>query len=136
LPEDLIADYVYFLAELAGKNTPLILASYSKLERSILYVDTNGDGRLSDEKPYRPKIKEIPETNGKEYKFGPILMRSRDAEREFETKFYAKTYNGRQLVLHPSGYRVGKLRLDKNTYKVAVVDGNLDGRYDGILSRT
>lgn len=134
LPKDLIADYVYFLAELAGKNTPMILGSYSKLEHSMLYVDMNGDGRLSDEKPYRPKITEIPETNGKEYKFGPIVMRYLDAEREFETKFYAKTYSGRQLVLHPSGYRVGKLRLDKNTYEVAVVDGNLDGRYDGILS--
>jgi len=134
LPRDLIADYVYFLAELAGKNTPMILGSYSKLKRSILYVDTNGDGRLSDEKPYRPKIKEVPEINGKQYKFGPILMRSRDAEREFETKFFATTYSGRQLVLHPSGYRAGKLRLGKNTHKVAVVDGNLDGRYDGILS--
>jgi len=134
LPRDLIADYVYFLAELAGRNTPVILGSYSKLDRSMLYVDTNGDGRLSDEKPYRPKITEIPETNGKEYKFGPIVMKSLDAEGEFETKFYAKTYSGWQLVLHPSGYRVGKLRLNKNTYKIAVVDGNLDGRYDGTLS--
>jgi hypothetical protein len=79
------------------------------------------------------KVTELPRPRGKEYKFGPILAKSRDTEAEFETKFYAMTYNGQQLILHPSGYRVGKVRLDKNTYKVVVVDGDLDGRYDKVF---
>jgi len=134
LPKGLTADYVYFLAEAAGKGTPMVLGSYSQLDRSKLYVDTNGDGRLSDEKPYRVKVKELPRPRGKEYIFGPILMKSRDEKGEFETKFYAMTGHGRQLVLYPSGYLAGKVRLGKNTYKAAVVDGNLDGRYDKIFS--
>lgn len=132
LPEGLIADYVYFLAEVADQNTPIILGSYSRLEHSMLYVDTNGDGRLSDEKPYRPKVIELPRPRGKEYKFGPIRMKTRNAEGEFETRFYAITY-GTGLALSPAGYQVGKVRLGKSTYKLVVVDGNLDGRYDKIF---
>jgi len=57
LPKGLTTDCVYFLAEVVGKSTPMVLAYYNRLEYSILYMDTNGDCRLSDEKPYRPKIK-------------------------------------------------------------------------------
>ncbi|OHB78684.1 MAG: hypothetical protein A2Z25_11670 [Planctomycetes bacterium RBG_16_55_9] len=134
LPKGLTADYVYFLAQLAGRNTPAVLASYSRLERSALYVDMDSDGLLSDEKPYRVKVTELPRPRGKEYKFGPILMKSRDEEGEFEIAFRATTYNGQQLILNPSGYRLGKVRLDKSTYKVAIMDGNLDGRYDKTFS--
>ncbi len=133
LPKELTADYTCFLAKLAGRSTPVVLGSYSKKAHSVLYVDTNGDGRLSDEKPYHVKVTTLPKPRGKEYKFGPILMTSHDGERQFETRFYATTY-GTGLALCPAGYRVGKVRLGENTYKVAVVDGNLDGRYDKVFS--
>jgi hypothetical protein len=133
LPKGITADYVCFLAELAGRNTPMVLGSYSRLEHSMLYVDTNGDGRLSDEKSYRVKVIKLPRPEGQEYRFGPILMMSRDTEGKFEIKFYAMTGHGRQLVLYPSGYRAGKVRLGESTYKVAVVDGDFDGRYDKVF---
>jgi hypothetical protein len=135
LPKDVSADYVYFLVKLAGRNTPAVLGSYSKLERSFLYVDTNGNGRLSDEKSYNAKITKRSEFNREEYKFGPISIKYHDAdERKSETNFFATTYNGRRLVLYPTGYCVGKIRLGKNTHKVAVIDGSFDGRYDKIFS--
>ena len=134
LPEGLVADYVYFLAELSDMNTPIVLASYSRLERSMLYVDTNGDGHLSDEKSYPVKVKKLPRREGSEYEYGPILMKSHGGKGGFETNFLASTYHGQNLFLQPSGYRVGKVRLDDNTYKVAFIDGNFDGRYDKIFS--
>jgi hypothetical protein len=134
LPKNLTADYVYFLVELAGKNTPVVLASYSRLEQSMLYVDTNDDGCLSDEKPHRPQITEQPRFNRKEYRFGPISVEFSGAEGELETQFYAKTYNGQTLIVCPAGYRVGKIQLGKKTYKVAVIDGDYDGLYDGTFS--
>lgn len=133
LPKGLTTDYAYFLTKLAGRSTPIILGSYSKKEHSVLYVDTNGNGRLSDEKPYRVKVTTLPKAKDKEYKFGPILMTSRDGERQFETRFFATTY-GTGLALCPAGYCVGKVRLGESTYKLAVVDGDLDGRYDKVFS--
>jgi hypothetical protein len=50
-----------------------------------------------------------------------------------ETKFCATTY-GSGLSVHPVGYRVGKVRVGKKAHKIAVLDGNLDGRYDKIFS--
>lgn len=132
LPEGFRADCVYFLAELVGKSTPMVLGYYNRLEYSILYVDTNGDGRLSDETFSRPKIKK--RSNYKEYVFGPFLLKSHDSERGSQTEFYATTANGRYLSLQPSGYRFGKMRLGKDAYKMAVMDGNFDGRYDKMFS--
>jgi hypothetical protein len=132
LPKGLTTDCVYFLAKAVGKSAPMVLAYYNRLEYSILYVDTNSNGRLSDEKPYRPKIKK--RSGYKEYIFGPFLLKSRDSEGESRTEFYAITNHGQFLSLQPSGYRTGKVRLGENTYKVAVIDGNRDGRYDKIFS--
>lgn len=132
LPKGMTADCVYFLAEVVGKSTPMVLCYYNRLEYSILYMDTDGDGLLSDEKSYRPKIKK--RYNVKEYIFGPLLIKSQDSDEGNQVELYATTQNGRYLSLHPSGYRFGKVRLGENTYKVAVMDGNLDGRYDKIFS--
>ena len=134
LPNELTADVVFFLAELAGKNTPIVLCSYSNLEHSSLYVDTNGDGRLSDEKPYSPEIKAQSRYNRTEYSFGPISVTLGEPERKLETRFYAKTYDGQLLIVYPAGYQVGNIRLDTKTYKVAIIDGNFDGKYDKIFS--
>ncbi len=132
LPKGFTTDCVYFLAEVFGKSTPMVLGYYNRLEYSILYMDTNSNGRLSDEKAYHPKIKK--RSRYKEYTFGPILMKSRDEKGEYKTEFYAKTSHGQFLSLQPSGYRAGKIRLGKDTFKVAVIDGNFDSRYDKIFS--
>lgn len=131
LPPRLTTGCVYFLAKVIGKSIPMVLAYYNRLEYSILYMDTNGDGRLSDEKPYQPKIE-----NRSRYKyvFGPFLCKSHDSEGDHQTEIYATTDHGQFLSLQPSGYRTGKVRLGENTYKVAVIDGNRDGRYDKIFS--
>ena len=133
LPKGLTAVYACFLAELAGRSTPAVLDSYGKPERSRLYVDTNGDGCLSNEKSYRPKIIKHSKHIATEYKFGPIVMKSRGVEGELVTRFYATAY-GTRLAFFPAGYQIGKVGLGKNTYTVAVVDGNLDGRYDKVFS--
>ena len=132
LPKGLTTDCVYFLAEVVGKSTPMVLAYYNRLEYSILYMDTNGDCRLSDEKPYRPKIKK--RHSYKEYVFGPFLLKSQESEGGCQVEFYATTTHGQHLSLKPSGYRFGKVRLGKNAYKLAVMDGNFDGRYDKVFS--
>ncbi len=134
LPKGVTADYVYFLPKLAGRNTPAILSSYSNLKQSVLYVDTNGDGHLSDEKGFGVRIIKRSEFKGEEYRFGPISVECSDSGKKFETSFFAVTYHGQQLILYPEGYYTGMIRLGKKTYKVAVIDGNFDGRYDKVYS--
>lgn len=136
LPKGVTADFVYFLPKLAGRNTPAVLSSYSNLKQSVLYVDTNGDGRLSDENGFSAKIIQRPELKAQEYRFGPILVEFGDAGAKFEANFFALTGNGQQLTLYPGGYYTGEIRLDEKTYKVAAIDGNFDGRYDKIFSQS
>jgi len=134
LPKKLSGDFKYFVAKLAHRDIPVVLDSYQDLKHSVLYLDTNGDGHLSDEKGYSAQLIKHRGFSGEEYRFGPVSVEVRDIERKEETKFYAKTYNGRQLFLFPAAYHVGKARLGKNAYKVAVIDGNFDGRYDKLFS--
>ncbi|MCP4610333.1 MAG: hypothetical protein GY845_16605 [Planctomycetes bacterium] len=134
LPKGVTADYVYFLPKLAGRNTPAVLSSYSTLKQSILYVDTNSDGHLSDEKGYGVRIVQRPEFKGQEYRFGPISAECSDSGKKLETSFFAVTYHGRQLILYPEGYYAGEVRLGEKSYKVAIIDGNFDGRYGKIFS--
>ncbi|MBN1975394.1 MAG: hypothetical protein JW787_17290, partial [Sedimentisphaerales bacterium] len=42
--------------------------------------------------------------------------------------------NGEWLTLHPVLYREGKVVLDGTSYRIGVVDGNFDGKYNGIFS--
>jgi hypothetical protein len=52
MPQGISANPKYFLVNIAGANIPLVLASWQNMDKAVLYVDTNGDGRLSDEKGY------------------------------------------------------------------------------------
>jgi len=97
----------------------------------VLYVDTDGDGRLSNEKTYTASP-----TDGQNHgcRFGPIPLRFDTGDGKVQAEFYVMTRRGDYLGLYPTGYRAGKMRLGKKTYKVAVIDGNFDGQYDTIFS--
>jgi len=135
LPKRLSGDFKYFLAKLADKEIPVILDSYQNLNHSVLYLDTNGDGHLSDEKGYTAKqVRNREFSSQKYYRFGPIPVEFGDAERKVKTKLEVVTRSWKYLGFYPAGYRLGKVRLGKSTYKVAVIDGNFDGRYDKLFS--
>lgn len=132
-PKDLSPDFKYFLAKLADKEIPVILDSCEKLQDSTFYIDTDGDGDLSDEKAYAAKSVKTGSSGGVGYyRFGPIPLElgSGGGKAKLDVICRHSTY----LEFYPAEYRVGKVRLGKNTYKVAVADGNFDGRYDKALS--
>jgi len=131
LPEGISEAYKYFVAKLADRDIPIVLDSPENRQDSVLYVDTDGDGRLSDEKGYTATPTE---ERGLAYRFGPVPLKFDKGDGQVKTEFYVMTRRGEYLTLYPTGCRIGKIRLGKNTYRVAVIDGNFDGQYDKIFS--
>ena len=145
LPKDLSGQVSYFLAKFGGKEIPAIIdsaegyRSYFRLsssrQRHVLYLDTDGDNDLSDEKGLVGKPMRASRFGGiASYKFGPILIEFGGPEGKVKAEVCADTYSGGQLSFYPSAYLTGTIHLDKNKYDVAVIDGNFDGRYDKTVS--
>ncbi len=131
LPKGLSQDCKYFVAKLADRDIPVILDSPENPYHSMLYVDTNADGYFSNEKSYAARPAE---ERGLVYRYGPVPLEFDTAESKVKTEFYVMTRRGRYLMFYPTGYQVGEIDLGRNTYKVAVIDGNFDGRYDKLFS--
>jgi hypothetical protein len=140
LPQKISNRVNYFLAKIADREIPLII---DRGRKSKLYLDTNADGCLSDEKGFTPKKGYNPKTIKKRlfgpvdyYRFGPISVKFEQADEKINQQIYVFTRDSymRSLVLGPADYRTGKVRLGQNVYEVAVVDGNFDGKYGKIFS--
>lgn len=145
LPKDLSGEASYFTARFGGRDIPAIIDSTksfrdyiiwsSTRQRYVLYLDTDGDNDLSDEKGLLGRQMQASRFSGAAgYKFGPILIEFAGSESRLKTEVYADTYSGRQLNFYTPTYLAGTIRLNKATYDVAVIDGSFDGRYDKTLS--
>lgn len=136
LPEKISNRVNYFLAKIAGREIPLIIDRGNK---SKLYLDTDGDGCLSDEKGFTSKtVKKSLFGSVDHYRFGPVPVKFEQSAEKFAQRIYVFTRDSymRRLVLSPAGYHKGKVLLDNNIYEVAVVDGNFDAKYGKIFSPT
>jgi hypothetical protein len=103
-------------------------------------ASSKGNGSLDDEHGLVPKPVKLrwwDRDGAKPHRFGPIRISSGDDDNQAMTSFYAisqRPDQTRSLLLYPADYRYGKLRLGKNVYAVAVVDGDYDGRFDSRVS--
>jgi len=140
LPEKVSNRVNYFLAKIADREIPLII---DRGRKSKLYLDTDADGYLSDEKGFTPKKVYTPKTIKKRlfgpvdyHRFGPVSLKFEQAAEKFAQRIYVFTRDSymRRLILCPAFYRKGKVLLGQYVYEVAVVDGNVDGRYGKIFS--
>jgi len=131
LPEGLSGRVAYYVKQVAGKKMVLAL-DYGRLPK--LYADTDLDGDLSDEKPFanRGRMSSA--------EFGPMTVKPTGAEGDLTVNLRAEGYIGYGSVTYftvfPAGYFRGAVRLGEDSYQVAVVDGNLDGRLGGPASAT
>jgi len=95
-----------------------------------LYVDTDGDGDLADEKPLAGK------GSGPQVAFGTVALATA-AGTPVKLAFLA--YMGgspakpRFVMVRIAGCLTGKVTLAGKVYDVAVIDGNLNGRYNDTL---
>jgi hypothetical protein len=124
----------YYLIKSADRRIPLVV---NMSERPSLCLDTNGDGVLSQERCFAATRVRETKVNSSSLRFGPISFVSEGGSGGTDSGFYVDCYRvdpPAPLTTRPAFFRTGRLRLDGRTYRVAVVDGDCDGRFQSILS--
>ncbi len=108
-------------------------------------LDTNRDGHLSDEQPVRGKIVRIRDwsKDQRHCLFGPIELTvpNESGVRTARIRLlgYRVDASGKQsseqpktFAVYPADYRTGRLRIGGQIYKVAIIDGDHDGRFEPV----
>jgi hypothetical protein len=124
----------YYEIKSGNKRIPVVM-NFS--EAPTLCLDTNGDGVLSQEKHFIARHIEKTKTSNSVWRFGPIAPLSPDGPGDVKSKFCVNCFRANEpglLTVFPVFYRTGKLRVAGQAYRVAVVDGDCDGRFNSILS--
>lgn len=128
VPPGLPAQVTYFRFGLAEAPIWLLAASGDKPR---LYADVDRTGDLS-------KVTPMAGTRGESGTwFDPITLAGKDGQK-VRVRFMSHSTAPAQALgcLHavPAGCCVGKVKLGEKTYGVALIDGNLNGRYNDLLA--
>jgi hypothetical protein len=92
-----------------------------------LYIDVAGTGDLSSVTPLVGT-----EAPGG-FWFGPVALPAGDPKGAGTARIRIRSVAGGQLLGGcAAGYMAGEVKLDGQAYRVAVLDKNLDGRYEGV----
>lgn len=123
-------DRLLFFSLPLGKNTVLAACREDQPEDYTVWLDTDLDRQLSDEKPLAGTAKEHPNNPASPWKYLDygLLQISTDA---FTSSPFRLTLalGGFYMEIHPTQCVEGKIRLGKNVCRVAAVDGDFDGQY-------
>jgi len=131
LPSGFLRDVTYFRAPV-GPRTALVALERSGAGR--LVADTNGDGDLSDEKPLTASAAPLT-WNGETIRlrrFGPIEWTREPPRGRPGVRVYLYLRPGWRpsLFMHAAEACVGEATFDGRRHRIALLDANLDGRYD------
>ena len=143
LPKDVSDKVTYLAIRVGGKSVPAVV-EYGDATR--LFVDGTGTGDLSAAAPLAATG---PPGRGGEQMFGPVTLPAGDAAGGASVKVRLRLERVERsglirrnapasapvygLTAFPAGYMAGEVRVAGQTYRLAVVDGNTDGRYDAAL---
>jgi hypothetical protein len=106
-------------------------------ERPTLCVDTKGDGVLSRQQCFTATRVRATKVNVASLRFGPVSLASDGGSSGTGSRFYVDSYRADApgpLITFPAFFRTGTLRLAGQTYRVAVADGDYDGRFHSTLA--
>jgi len=120
-----LSEFVSYYVAKVGKRELLMAVDPGKKPR--LYVDTDFDGDLADEKA----VVAVPAV---QRRFGPIALASADAKANATAEMTAEMLKGNILFLRPVNCLSGKVRLAGREHRVALVDGSYNGRWDDTWS--
>lgn len=97
------------------------------------WIDANLNNRLSDEKSLSGTSKKYSYSKSsttKYFDFGIIQLAD---ENSFFSPFHLICYHRRTAMVCPTFYKWGKMRLGDNVYRVAVIDGDYDGKFQTLF---
>ena len=129
LPKEIPADARFGVLKIRGRDVLLTLVG------DALYVDTDGDGDFSDEKVLKPAPAPAGETGAlglQRTQYGVVVVAG--ATPGSEARFTVSALAGRYLLVAPVSCLAGQVRLAGKDYRVAMVDKDLDGKFDSRLS--
>jgi hypothetical protein len=137
LPKALAGREVWcFKGNAAGKEDFVLVLPGDP--RSDLCVDWNLDGDFSDDRPVPILETDYDPARGRESVriYGPIEIPTAGSEGQLAARFFVRAkIEGRKMVgvsLYPATYRTGQVRLGGAVYRIALVDADMNGRYDKI----
>jgi hypothetical protein len=123
LPKGLSDNVRYFAFKVGGRQV-LVVAKPS-LPRT-LYVDAAGTGDLTNAEPLP-----MTRTDGTVI-YGPVVISLPGEKEKASIKVCIWPVKADVYVVYAGGYRTGEVTLAGQTYRVAAVDRNLNGRYDDV----
>ncbi len=131
------------LGDAAENSITVVLDTDKNVQRPVLYVDANGNGDLTDESP----LSLAPAIDVVANQFGEKSVKTHEGElvgNAVVTARYAIAGRGGMLdstlqfsvwdgdvYVNRSYSRAGKLVIDGRTYRVALVDQRVDGKFSG-----
>jgi hypothetical protein len=138
VPPKLPEDTGYFVAHVNGVAIAMLVLP---TKPPSIHIDTDLDGDLTDEKPIVGKRMKASETMGwpAGYSFGIIpAPHSRpaapdDAKDPPAASMQLNLMSDNYLMISPVAYRAGQIQVKDKKYRVRLIDGNYDGRYDGFV---
>jgi hypothetical protein len=119
LPPNLSGDLRYFILPFGDAK---ILAVLDNAKPARLFVDAAGTGDLSG-------AAALPASGpSEETVFGPATLPT-------GAKVRFRVFGGGNIIMATAGgYMAGEVKLDGQSYRVALIDGNANGRYDDVVS--
>lgn len=118
----------YASLELGGKT---VWMAFSGGDATKLLADTNGNGDLADEKAVAGTAQ------GPRTAFGVVAFSvggKTPVRLRVDTQFGDRNTTPQYVIVRPAGLLAGEVRLADHAYALAVIDGNMDGRYGSELS--
>ncbi len=150
LPKGVKGEFTYFWASIAGRTVLLAVGPDST---NRLYVDTDFNRSLFGEKgteastsSTQPAAKGAKEKTEKTrtstrpgsgfLEFGPIEVKIPGKQGSTRMTIHVTLSEGRRYgFVRPAGTMVGKVKIGKTEYAVALADGNFNGRYNDFGER-
>lgn len=124
----------YYEIRSGARRIPLVM---NLSDKPSLCLDTDGDGVLAQEECLGAAYLRGAKDSGGTWRFGPISLASQNNAPATESGFYVDCFRAdapAPLLTRPVSFKTGKLRLAGRAYRVAVVDGDCDGRFRSLLS--
>jgi len=132
IPDDSPEPPAYFVIHAADRDvTGLTYRSTKNTNHVKLFLDTDGDGLVSDEIEYLGRRHPLI-TVFMTYDFSAVT--TQNTEKGISGgMFHVQCTDGEWLTLHPAYCREGQVNLDGRSYRIAVVDGDYDGKYNRVF---
>jgi hypothetical protein len=128
-PADAKGELAYYATGFGVLQLVIVMDSASPPN---LFVDRNGDGNFSDEKPVK-RTKAADSGDGNQY--GPVTVKlGKDGT---TARILILRRGDEEMVrICPAGYLTGQVKLGEKSYRIAVIDGDFNGRLEPVKDIT